>query len=77
MGDYDLLKVLSLATLLWALFFLNLMLPNMIDKNAFLDTFLWNLLYICLLIPALIVTLVVIAESLKNIKQGKKVEQEA
>lgn len=75
MGDYDVLKVLSLATLLWALFFLNLVMPDLL-KNSAVNPVLWSVFYVLLLVPALITTLILIAESIKNMK-NKRLHHEA
>jgi hypothetical protein len=77
MEEYDLLSVLSLATLLWFLFFLNLFLRGTANKGIFFNLFLWNVLYILLLISALVVTLIVIAESIKMFKRRRMAQQEA
>jgi hypothetical protein len=70
--DIDVLKVLSLATLLWTLFFINLMLPKIVTNNPFVQSVVWSILFIALLIPALVTTLILVAESLKNLKHSRK-----
>lgn len=59
------IKLLALATFVWALFFLNLILPKVL-KNAPVGSVLLDLFYVVILVVALVSTLILIAESLKK-----------